>query len=132
MGGGSVITRSRKPVVPGGNRAQRSLYLRYLAEPFYYISPAILLIGVVMMVPLIIGISYSFQSIELLNPFKNGWIGFENYVDLWSDRKFWIMSETIQRASSVSSKVSTTVMGSPPARSVRSVFPFRSTFSAMT
>lgn len=93
MGGGSVITRSRKPVVPGGNRAQRSLYLRYLAEPFYYISPAILLIGVVMMVPLIIGISYSFQSIELLNPFKNGWIGFENYVDLWSDRKFWVALE---------------------------------------
>ncbi|MEY8099525.1 carbohydrate ABC transporter permease [Falsihalocynthiibacter sp. S25ZX9] len=42
------------------------------------------------MIPLIIGISYSFQSINLLKPFDSGWVGFENYQALWSDAKFWL------------------------------------------
>lgn len=88
-----MMARARKPVVPGSNRARRSLYMQYLLEPFFYLSPALLLIGAVMMVPLIVGISYSFQSIALLNPFKTGWVGFENYLDLWGDRKFWIALE---------------------------------------
>jgi multiple sugar transport system permease protein len=88
-----VTAQTNKNVMPGETRARRSLYLQYLVEPFYYLSPAIILIGAVMMVPLIVGISYSFQSIELLNPFKNGWVGFENYGKLWGDRKFWIALE---------------------------------------
>ena len=88
-----MIARTQKTVRPGGTRARRSLYLQYMVEPFFYLSPAIILSGAVIMVPLIIGISYSFQSIELLKPFASGWIGFENYVDLWSDRKFWIAVE---------------------------------------
>ncbi|MBO9443872.1 sugar ABC transporter permease [Phaeobacter italicus] len=87
------MARAQKTVRPGETRARRSLYLQYLVEPFFYLSPAILLIGAVIMFPLIIGVSYSFQSIELLKPFASGWIGFENYVDLWSDRKFWIAME---------------------------------------
>ena len=88
-----MIARTQKTVRPGGTRARRTLYLQYMVEPFFYLSPAIILSGAVIMVPLIIGISYSFQSIELLKPFASGWIGFENYVDLWSDRKFWIAVE---------------------------------------
>jgi multiple sugar transport system permease protein len=93
MEGKPVIARAQKTVGPGAPRARRSLYLQYMVEPFFYLSPAILLIGAVIMIPLIIGISYSFQSIELLKPFDSGWIGLENYVDLWSDRKFWIAME---------------------------------------
>ena len=84
---------SRETVVPGRPRARRSLYLQYAVEPFLYLSPAIVLIGAVMMMPLVIGISYSFQAIELLNPFATGWVGFENYAALWGDRKFWIALE---------------------------------------
>jgi len=93
MEGKPVTARIKETVRPGETRARRSLYLQYMVEPFFYLSPAILLIGAVIMVPLIIGISYSFQSIELLKPFATGWIGFENYADLWSDRKFWIAME---------------------------------------
>jgi len=93
VAGEAVIARAQKTVVPGENRARRSLYLQYIVEPFLYLSPAIILIGTVMMVPLIIGISYSFQAIELLNPFATGWTGLENYTELWSDRKFWIALE---------------------------------------
>lgn len=87
------MARAHKSVMPGGTRARRSLYLQYLVEPFFYLSPAIILIGAVIMVPLVIGISYSFQSIELLKPFDTGWIGFENYGQLWGDPKFWIALE---------------------------------------
>jgi len=93
MEGKPVIARAKKTVRPGETRARRSLYLQYVVEPFFYLSPAILLIGAVIMFPLIIGISYSFQSIELLKPLASGWIGLENYIDLWSDRKFWIAME---------------------------------------
>ena len=93
MEGGPVSQASHAKAAPGGLRARRSLYWRYMVEPFVYLSPAILLIGAVMLMPLVIGISYSFQSIELLNPFKTGWVGLENYADLWGDRKFWIALE---------------------------------------
>lgn len=88
-----MITRKHKQTLPGKRRGGRSLYWQYMVEPFLYLSPAIILIGLVMLVPLIIGISYSFQSIELLNPFDTGWVGFENYQALWSDRKFWLALE---------------------------------------
>lgn len=77
----------------GETRARPSFYWRYLVEPYLYLSPALVLIGAVMLFPLIIGISYSFQSIALLKPFDTGWVGFDNYVALWSDKKFWIALE---------------------------------------
>jgi multiple sugar transport system permease protein len=63
--------------------------LRYFKEPYIYFSPSKLLIGLVMIAPLVIGISYSFQSIALLKPLDTGWIGLENYASLLDDRKFW-------------------------------------------
>jgi multiple sugar transport system permease protein len=90
---GAVISPKHIEAKPGENRARRSLYWQYAVEPFFYLSPAIILIGVVMLMPLVIGISYSFQSIELLRPFNTGWVGFENYAKLWSDRKFWLALE---------------------------------------
>jgi multiple sugar transport system permease protein len=90
---GPVIARTPTNVMSGETRARRSLYWQYMVEPFLYLSPAIFLIATVILIPLIIGISYSFQSIELLKPFDTGWVGFENYQKLWSDRKFWLALE---------------------------------------
>jgi len=73
----------------GARRKQKRLPLGIIAEPYLYLSPAIVLIALVMLVPLVIGISYSFQSISLLNPFETGWIGLKNYSQLWADAKFW-------------------------------------------
>lgn len=70
----------RKPFLSG---------LSVVAEPYLYLSPALILIGLVMFVPLAIGISYAFQAISLLNPFESGWIGLEHFEALYSDRKFW-------------------------------------------
>lgn len=78
---------------PGETRARRSLYWSYVVEPYLYLSPAIILIALVMMLPLIIGISYSFQSIMLLRPSQAEWVGLSNYAALWGDTKFWIAFE---------------------------------------
>lgn len=59
------------------------------AEPWVYLSPTLILIALVMLVPLVIGISYSFQAISLMNPFDSGWIGLENFRALQDDAKFW-------------------------------------------
>ncbi|WP_298816238.1 sugar ABC transporter permease [uncultured Roseibium sp.] len=75
---------------PGKPRARPSFYFRYLVEPYLYISPAFVLIALVMLVPLVIGVSYAFQSVSLLRPFETGWVGTENFQALWTDRKFWL------------------------------------------
>ena len=60
-----------------------------MLEPWLYLTPSIALIALVMLVPLAIGITYSFQSIILLRPMDSGWVGFENYAALVDDSKFW-------------------------------------------
>ena len=74
----------------GEPRARGSYYFRYMVEPYLYLSPAIILIALVMLVPLAIGISYAFQAVNLLRPFQTGWVGLENFQALWNDRKFWL------------------------------------------
>lgn len=83
-----MTSKPKKHPLPGQSRAG-AFYWRYVAEPWVYLSPAILLIGVVMFVPLMIGVSYAFQSVTLLRPTQTGWIGLEHFQDLWGDRKFW-------------------------------------------
>ena len=38
------------------------------SEPYLYSAPALILIVAVMLVPLVVGISYAFRDIQLLNP----------------------------------------------------------------
>ena len=64
-------------------------YFRYALEPWLYLGPGLLLIGLVILVPLAIGISYSFRAFNLLRPDAARWVRFENYVDLWEDARFW-------------------------------------------
>ncbi|TNC48618.1 sugar ABC transporter permease [Rubellimicrobium rubrum] len=42
-----------------------------------------------MLVPLAIGLSYSFREFNLLRPGAARWVGLENYQDLWGDPQFW-------------------------------------------
>ena len=42
-----MITRKHNEAKPGESRARRSLYWQYAVEPFFYLSPAIILIGAV-------------------------------------------------------------------------------------
>lgn len=80
---------SQQTFAPGVPRAHRILFTRVL-EPWAYLAPGLILIALVMLVPLVIGISYSFQSVMLLKPGEASWVGLSNYAALWSDRKFWL------------------------------------------
>ena len=63
--------------------------LSLVLEPYWYVGPGLILIALVMIVPLIVGIGYSFQNIQILNPFKSGWVGLQHYRDLLQDTVFW-------------------------------------------
>src|SRR5918995_3524501 len=58
-------------------------------EPYYYLGPALILIALVMFVPLIVGLSYAFQDIQILKPFAKGFIGLAHFETLLEDRIFY-------------------------------------------
>jgi multiple sugar transport system permease protein len=50
----------------------------------------LVLLALVMFVPLIVGLSYAFQNILILNPFRTGYVGFDHFKTLlFGDRVFW-------------------------------------------
>ena len=74
---------------PGTLRGRVSgAYLRLAVEPWLYLGPALALIGLVILVPLAIGVGYSFREFTLLRPDAAEWVGLENYRDVWGDMKF--------------------------------------------
>ena len=89
-------TESRPPMTMTADtldrRRDRRPWLKRLAdasEPYLYSAPSLILIIGVMMVPLVIGISYAFRDIQLLNPFSGGFIGLEHFRDLSKDAAFY-------------------------------------------
>lgn len=58
------------------------------SEPYLYSAPALILIVAVMLVPLVLGISYAFRDIQLLNPFSGGFIGLDHFRALGEDQAF--------------------------------------------
>jgi multiple sugar transport system permease protein len=59
------------------------------AEPYLYVLPAVLLIGAVMLVPLIVGISYAFHDVTLLDPLSGDYVGLAHFRELYADDAFW-------------------------------------------
>ncbi|MBB6487867.1 carbohydrate ABC transporter permease [Rhizobium lusitanum] len=80
-------------------RQDRRPWLKRLAdasEPYLYSAPALILIIAVMLVPLVIGISYAFRDIQLLNPFSGSFIGLEHFRALSKDTAFyWALKNTL-------------------------------------
>lgn len=64
----------------GASRRKRLSYAT--VEPWLYLSPAIVLLIVVLVVPLIIGISYSFRK---FSAFKSEYVGLGQYHAMLSD-----------------------------------------------
>jgi multiple sugar transport system permease protein len=81
-----VALKRSIPAAPRTRRAGRRLAV---LEPWTYLSPALALIALLMLVPLVLGMSYAFQQLQLLNPFKRGWIGFANLEAVFRDPVFW-------------------------------------------
>jgi multiple sugar transport system permease protein len=76
---------------PDARRPGRTARLvQVVLEPYYYLSPALVLIALVMFVPLVVGLSYAFRDVQILNPFPKGFVGLAHFETLlFEDRVFW-------------------------------------------
>jgi multiple sugar transport system permease protein len=73
-------------------RIDRKPWLRRLGDastPYLYSAPSLILIAGVMLVPLVIGVSYAFRDIVLLNPFSGGFVGLDHFRELSRDVAFY-------------------------------------------
>src|SRR5215813_11128613 len=70
-------------------RPRRRGRLSARLEPLLYLSPALVLLALVMFVPLLVGLSYAFRNIQLFNPFATGWVGLAHFDELIRDAAFW-------------------------------------------
>lgn len=73
--------------IPGARPGSFRRALGNALEPWLYLSPAIILLTLSMLVPLIVGLSYAFQN---FGPFgKPTWAGLKNFETLLGDANFW-------------------------------------------
>src|SRR5919108_430497 len=75
--------------VPGDASPGPGRFAELALEPYLYLSPALILLALVMFVPLIVGLSYAFRDIQILNPFATGWVGLAHFEALLDDRTFY-------------------------------------------
>ncbi len=75
--------------VPRQDRRSLLQRLAHASEPYLYSAPALILIGAIMLVPLILGVSYAFRDIQLLNPFSGGFVGLDHFRELATDQAFY-------------------------------------------
>jgi multiple sugar transport system permease protein len=69
------------------SRAPRRLLLAL--EPYLYTVPSVVLIAAIMLVPLVIGLSYAFHDITLLDPMSGDFVGLDHFRELYADASFW-------------------------------------------
>ncbi|HTN97286.1 MAG TPA: hypothetical protein VL101_09925, partial [Nordella sp.] len=62
---------------------------RAMLEPYLYSAPSLFLITATTLVPIVIGISYAFRNIMLLDPTSGGFVGLDNFRELLRDASFW-------------------------------------------
>jgi multiple sugar transport system permease protein len=58
-------------------------------EPYFYTVPSLAVVTAIMLVPLVIGLSYAFHDITLLDPLSGDFIGLEHFRELYADESFW-------------------------------------------
>ena len=75
-----------RPLAVGRGPWQRFVFR---TEPYLYCAPALILLAAIMLVPLVIGLSYAFRDLTLLDPLSGDYIGFAHFRDIWSDANFW-------------------------------------------
>ena len=61
---------------------------RFRATPYLFLLPAVALIGIFVVYPIIAVVFYSFTDYDIVRP--PVWIGLTNYVKLFADSTFWL------------------------------------------
>ena len=72
-----------------GTRRSVRRRLAVAAEPYLYTVPSVFLIALIMLVPLVVGLSYAFRDLTLLDPDSGGFVGLNNFRQLYGDASFW-------------------------------------------
>ena len=81
----TIATSLAHPVPRRSARRRFTLAL----EPYLYTVPSVFLIALIMLVPLIVGLSFAFRDLTLLDPDSGGFVGLDNFRQLWADASFW-------------------------------------------
>ena len=86
----TLAATNRTPLLPGlpGGRGARSGRLARRVEPWFYTAPALFVLGAVLLVPLVLGLSYAFRDVRLLSPTSGAFVGLEHFRDIAGDRIF--------------------------------------------
>ena len=58
--------------------------------PYILVSPALIALGVILLYPMLTVLFLSFENRVLTRPLENGWIGLQNYINMFQDDVFWI------------------------------------------
>ncbi len=69
-------------------RSRRRRNLRRAGESYAFLSPTLVLLFVLMIIPIVMVIGYSFQDNVILNSSPEG-VGVDNYVTILTDPGFW-------------------------------------------
>lgn len=75
-----------RPPTAGPPRRRRR---RGRATPYLLVAPTVLLIAVFLAYPVASVFYYSLQDYNVTQPYDNGFAGFDNFVALFADEKFW-------------------------------------------
>ena len=58
-------------------------------EPYLFLSPGLVLLGLVMFLPVIVGLSYAFRNVQLFDVGSSEWVGLAHFQELVADGDFW-------------------------------------------
>jgi putative chitobiose transport system permease protein len=61
---------------------------RFRATPYLFLVPAVALIGVFVVYPIVAVIYYSFTDYDIVRP--PVWVGLANYIHVFADKTFWL------------------------------------------
>jgi multiple sugar transport system permease protein len=82
------MTDDTEVIVTGAPLSRRRRQLRKTTESYAFLSPTIILLLVLMIVPIIMVIGYSFQDNVILNKSPE-FVGIANFVEILGDPGFW-------------------------------------------
>src|SRR5690606_29465242 len=90
-----VTDLRRTEEAAGGRRSGTGRRFRFgrASVPYLLLVPSFALLGVVLIYPLFYNIYLSFFSWRYTNPSATRFVGFDNYLKLFSDPNFWQVSE---------------------------------------
>ncbi|MCC4908126.1 carbohydrate ABC transporter permease [Microbacterium sp. cx-59] len=84
----SLTAPDTETLVTGVPAAKKRRHLRRAAESYGFLAPTLILLFVLMIVPIVMVIGYSFQDRAIMGS-STDLVGFDNYVAILTDPGFW-------------------------------------------